>query len=34
VPGLDEPPRHVCAHIAETNKADVHHTFSPRCSSS
>jgi hypothetical protein len=24
MPGLNEPPRHVRAHIAETDKADVH----------
>jgi hypothetical protein len=28
MPGLNEPPRHVRAHIAETDKADVHHTLS------
>jgi hypothetical protein len=24
VPGLDEPPRHVEAHVAEADEADVH----------
>src|SRR6202021_2049669 len=28
VPGLHQPPRHVRAHIAETNEADVHDAFS------
>jgi hypothetical protein len=29
--GLYQPSRHVRAHIAETDKADVHHTFLPDC---
>ena len=29
MPGLDQPPRHVHAHIAKTDKADVHQTHPP-----